>query len=151
MVTTTARHMVCDWGMTKLGPIAYGESQSHAYMGTVAAGAKNYSEETAQKIDQMIHSIVQEQYERSLQILNEHRSALDTMAAALLEHETIEGTHVSEILEFGEIRSPVTKRSLTEVEPQADADQEASTPPPVKEDDDHGNLAGDETPAPSPA
>jgi cell division protease FtsH len=38
MVTTTARHMVCDWGMTELGPIAYGESQSHAYMGSVGAG-----------------------------------------------------------------------------------------------------------------
>jgi cell division protease FtsH len=150
MVTSTARHMVCDWGMTELGPVAYGESQSHAYMGTVAAGAKNYSEETAQKIDQMIHDIVQEQYLRSLQILNEHRAALDTMAEALLEHETIDGQHVSEILEFGEMRSPVIKRSIAAPEPESDASEEAS-PPKVKEDDDKGDLAGEEAPAPSPA
>jgi cell division protease FtsH len=150
MVTTTARHMVCDWGMTELGPIAYGESQSHAYMGTVGAGAKNYSEETAQKIDQVIHDIVQEQYVRSLQILNEHRAALDTMADALLEHETIDGQHVNEILEFGEMRSPVIKRVISEPEPEADSADEASQAE-AKEDDDQGGLAGDEAPAPSPA
>lgn len=150
MVTTTARHMVCDWGMTELGPIAYGESQSHAYMGTVGAGAKNYSEETAQKIDQVIHDIVQEQYIRSLQILNEHRAALDTMAEALLEHETIDGNHVNEILEFGEMRSPIIKRVIAEPEPEPDAvDDETESQ--AKEDDDKGDLSGEEAPAPSPA
>lgn len=150
MVTTTARHMVCDWGMTELGPIAYGESQSHAYMGTVGAGAKNYSEETAQKIDQVIHDIVQEQYIRSLQILNEHRAALDTMADALLEHETIDGKHVNEILEFGEMRSPIIKRIVAEPESEPDSADEASQPE-AKEDDDQGDLSGEEAPAPSPA
>jgi cell division protease FtsH len=150
MVTTTARHMVCDWGMTELGPIAYGESQSHAYMGTVGAGAKNYSEETAQKIDQVIHDIVQEQYIRSLQILNEHRAALDTMAEALLEHETIDGNHVNEILEFGEMRSPIIKRVIAEPEPEPDAvDDETESQ--AEEDDDKGDLSGEEAPAPSPA
>ena len=150
MVTTTARHMVCDWGMTELGPIAYGESQSHAYMGTVGAGAKNYSEETAQKIDQVIHDIVQEQYIRSLQILNEHRAALDTMADALLEHETIDGQHVNEILEFGEMRSPIIKRVIAEPEPEPDAvDDETESQ--AEEDDDKGDLSGEEAPAPSPA
>jgi cell division protease FtsH len=150
MVTTTARHMVCDWGMTELGPIAYGESQSHAYMGSVGAGTKNYSEETAQKIDQVIHDIVQEQYIRSLQILNEHRAALDTMAEALLEHETIDGKHVDEILEFGEMRSPVITRQPAEPEPEPESEEEEPKAKP-KEDDDQGDLAGEEAPAPSPA
>jgi cell division protease FtsH len=150
MVTTTARHMVCDWGMTELGPIAYGESQSHAYMGSVGAGTKNYSEETAQKIDQVIHDIVQEQYIRSLQILNEHRAALDTMAEALLEHETIDGKHVDEILEFGEMRSPVITRQPAEPEPEPESEDEEPKAKP-KEDDDQGDLAGEEAPAPSPA
>ena len=150
MVTTTARHMVCDWGMTELGPIAYGESQSHAYMGTMGDGSKNYSEETAQKIDQVIHDIVQEQYIRSLQILNEHRAALDTMAEALLEHETIDGKHVDEILEFGEMRSPVITRQPAEPEPEPESEEEEPKAKP-KEDDDQGDLAGEEAPAPSPA
>lgn len=150
MVTTTARHMVCDWGMTELGPIAYGESQSHAYMGTMGDGSKNYSEETAQKIDQVIHDIVQEQYIRSLQILNEHRAALDTMAEALLEHETIDGKHVDEILEFGEMRSPVITRKPAEPESEPESEEEEPKAKP-KEDDDQGDLAGEEAPAPSPA
>jgi cell division protease FtsH len=113
-------------------------------------GSKNYSEETAQKIDQVIHDIVQEQYIRSLQILNEHRAALDTMAEALLEHETIDGKHVDEILEFGEMRSPVITRQPAEPEPEPESEEEEPKAKP-KEDDDQGDLAGEEAPAPSPA
>lgn len=116
MVTSTARKMVCDWGMTELGPIAYGESQHHAYMGQLGSGKKDYSEKTAQEIDKKIHEIVQKQYERSLEILKENREALDTLANSLLEHETLDGVHVKEILEHGEIRSPIIKRQLSKPE-----------------------------------
>ena len=54
-----------------------------------------------------IQRIISEQYERAKKIIGERRSALDKIAEALLEHETIEGRHVLEILEFGEIRSPI--------------------------------------------
>jgi cell division protease FtsH len=151
MVTTTARHMVCDWGMTELGPIAYGDSQSHAYMGTQSDGSKNYSEQTAQRIDQKINEIVQKQYQRSLDILNEHRAALDTMAEALLEHETIDGVHVKEILEHGEMRSPIIKREIVEIEKEPEEVEEDEVPKKTGEDDDKGDLAGEEAPAPSPA
>jgi cell division protease FtsH len=151
MVTSTARHMVCDWGMTDLGPIAYGESQNHAYMGTMSAGSNNFSEETAQKIDQKIYDIVQEQYQRSLDILNEHRAALDTMAEALLEHETIDGIHVKEILEHGEIRSPIIKREIIDPEPEEEDDSDEEVAKKTDEDDDKGDLAGEEAAAPSPA
>jgi len=150
MVTTLARHMVCDWGMTELGPIAYGESQHHAYMGQVGSGVKNYSEETAQKIDTMIHSIVEEQANRALQILRDHRAALDTLAEALLEHETIDGKHVNEILEFGEMRSPIVKREI--VEPEAEPDEDSSeSEKKAKQDEDKGDLSGEEAPAGAPA
>jgi cell division protease FtsH len=151
MVTSTARHMVCDWGMTDLGPIAFGESQNHAYMGTMGAGSNNFSEETAQKIDKKIYDIVQQQYLRSLDILNEHRAALDTMAEALLEHETIDGVHVQEILDHGEMRSPIIKREIieSEAEPEEDSDDEVAKQ--AEEDDDQGDLSGEEAAAPSPA
>ena len=151
MVTSLARHMVCDWGMTDLGPIAYGESQSHAYMGTQSDGSKNYSEETAQRIDKKIFEIVQEQYQRSLDILNEHRAALDVMADALLEHETIDGIHVKEILEHGEMRSPIIKREIAKPEPESEDDEGDEVAKKQDEDDDRGDLAGEEAPAPSPA
>ncbi|MGB1127511.1 MAG: ATP-dependent zinc metalloprotease FtsH [Opitutales bacterium] len=150
MVTKTARHMVCDWGMTDLGPVAYGENKDHVFLGQEVARSQNYSEETAQKIDAAIHQIVDAQYHRSLDILKEHRKALDVCAQALLEHETIEGKHVHEILEFGEIRSPIIKREIPE--PEAEEDEaETDVETAASEKHDEGGLAGEEAPAGAPA
>ncbi|MEO0510201.1 MAG: ATP-dependent zinc metalloprotease FtsH [Verrucomicrobiota bacterium] len=150
MVTKTARHMVCDWGMTDLGPVAYGENKDHVFLGQEVARSQNYSEETAQKIDSAIHTIVDEQYHRSLDILNEHRKALDVCAQALLDHETIDGKHVHEILEFGEIRSPIIKREIPEPEAEED-EKEADVKEAASEKNDEGGLAGEEAPAGAPA
>ena len=62
MASKTARHMVCDWGMSELGMVALGESQSAAYQGYGGSSSKNYSEETAQKIDQIVRDLIQKQY-----------------------------------------------------------------------------------------
>lgn len=149
MVTSTARQMVCDWGMTELGPIAYGESQHHAYMGRLGSGEKDYSEKTAQAIDKKIHEIVQEQYERSICILKDHREALDILANALLEHETLDGIHVKEILEHGEIRSPIIKRRILEPDAEGEADTEAVSNDKAEEKDKGEGLIGDGSPAPA--
>ncbi|MEC8333046.1 MAG: ATP-dependent zinc metalloprotease FtsH [Verrucomicrobiota bacterium] len=145
MVTKTARHMVCDWGMTELGPVAYGENKDHVFLGQEVARNQNFSEQTAQKIDNAIHEIVEEQYNRSLDILNEHRKALDVCAEALLAHETIEGKHVHEILEFGEIRSSIAKREMSKFMPENK--EKKSIIKVNDEEEDAGGLTGDETPA----
>ena len=150
MVTKTARHMVCDWGMTELGPVAYGENKDHVFLGQEVARSQNYSEETAQKIDSKIHEIVDAQYRRSLEILNEKRHALDVCAQALLEHETIDGIHVHEILEHGEIRSPIIKREIPEPEVEEDAPDE-NTKKEAAEKKKDGEIAGEEAPAGAPA
>jgi len=105
-ITKIARHMVCDWGMSPLGPIAYGDNHDTVFLGRDITRNENVSEETARRIDEEIHRIIDEQYERAKKIMSEHRPALDKIAEALLEHETIDGKHVLEILEFGEVRSP---------------------------------------------
>jgi cell division protease FtsH len=105
--TKIARHMVCDWGMSTLGPVTYGDNQDHIFLGREISRTQNYSEDTARKIDEAITEINSKQYERAVAFLEEHRDALIKVAEALLEHETLEGRHVEEILEFGEIRSPV--------------------------------------------
>jgi cell division protease FtsH len=107
MVTKLARHMVCDWGMSSLGPVALGDNQDHIFLGKEITRNQNYSEKTAQQIDAEIHLIVDAQYKRAKEILSEKESVLHAVAKALLEHETIEGKHVHELLEFGEIRSPI--------------------------------------------
>jgi len=106
-ITKIARHMVCDWGMSPLGPVAFGDNHDTVFLGRDITRSENISEETARKIDEEIHRIIDTEYTRAKKILLEHRSALDKIAEALLEHETIDGKHVLEILHFGEIRSPI--------------------------------------------
>ncbi len=128
-ITAIARHMVCDWGMSDLGPIAFGDNQDTVFLGREITRNQNYSEETARKIDAEMNRIVDEQHARTRQILAERRSALDKVAAALLEHETIEGRHVLEILQFGEIRSPVVPGEASKTAgPAADAKKGAGKP-----------------------
>ncbi|CAI8307393.1 MAG: ATP-dependent zinc metalloprotease FtsH [Opitutia bacterium UBA7350] len=150
MATKTARHMVCDWGMTDLGPVAYGENKDHIFLGQEIERSQNYSESTAQRIDQKIHEIVEEQYQRSLEILNQNRTALDLCAEALLEHETIDGKHVQEILEHGEMRSPIVKREIKVAKSETEAEEDAAQKP-EKDTANDGDLAGDSAPAGAPA
>jgi len=150
MATNTARQMVCDWGMSELGMVSLGESQSGGYMGQAGFTSKNYSEETAQKIDKIVYDMIQEQYAHAIQILNDHRAALDTLAEALIEHETLDGKHVLEIIKYGEMRSPIVKR--LNPEPEDDAEEDAKPEAKKKKkDEDKGGLAGDATPAGAPA
>ncbi len=111
-ITKIARHMVCDWGMSPLGPIAYGDNHDTVFLGRDITRSENVSEETARKIDVEIHRIISEQYARATELIAKHRPALDKIAEALLEHETIEGKHVLEIIQFGEMRSPVITATL---------------------------------------
>lgn len=105
--TKAARQMVCDYGMSELGPVAFGENEEHLFLGREISRSQNYSEETARRIDTAISEIIETQFARAREIVEEHREALRLIAEALLEHETIEGIHVHEILEFGEIRTEV--------------------------------------------
>jgi cell division protease FtsH len=105
--TKIARAMVCDYGMSALGPIAMGENQDTVFLGRDITRSQHVSEETARKIDDEVTRIISEQYIRAKEIITARRVALDKIAAALLEHETIEGKHVLEILEHGEVRSAV--------------------------------------------
>ncbi len=107
MATKLARRMVCDWGMSKLGPIAFGENQDHIFLGKEISRDQNYSESTAQAIDRTIHDLVMEQYQRCREILKEHEDHLHTLAEVLLEYETVEGKHVHEIIDTGSIQSDV--------------------------------------------
>ena len=149
MASRTARHMVCDWGMSELGMVALGQSQSGGYLGHGAVTAKNYSEETAQKIDVIIRDMIQDQYSRALEILNDKRNALDVIAESLLEHETIDGKHVLEIIEHGEMRSPIIKREISVEELDEDEEEDEVPKKLAKEGDDSGGLAGEEAPSPA--
>jgi cell division protease FtsH len=144
--TKIARAMVCDFGMSDLGPIALGENEDTVFLGREITRSHHVSEETARRIDAAVSEIIDSEYKRAAKIINEHREALDKIAAALLEHETIEGVHVKEILESGEIKSPVTKYSPP---PILDKKPESKEGPKGKAAS--GDVAPGGSPAPHPA
>jgi len=106
--TRIARAMVCDYGMSDLGPVAMGENQDTVFLGRDITRSQHVSEDTARRIDEAVSEILNSQYKRAQQIVADHRVALDKIAQALLEYETIEGRHVLEIIQHGEIKSPIT-------------------------------------------
>lgn len=100
--TSIARKMVCEWGMSeKLGPLAFGEKEGEIFLGRDMGHVKNYSEATAVDIDTEIRRIVQENYDRTRQILADHRDALIKVAEALLERENLDGAEIRRMV-FGE-------------------------------------------------
>ncbi len=118
--TQLARSMVCEWGMSPLGMIAYGDNQDTVFLGREITRSHVHSEETARKIDAEVKQIIDEQYTRAKSILVEHRAALDKIAQALLEHETLEGRHVQEVIQYGEIRSPIATGDIPPMPKQED-------------------------------
>jgi cell division protease FtsH len=115
--TKFARSMVCEWGMSeKLGPLAFGEEEGEVFLGReFAQRSRNFSEATAIEIDAEVRKIVTEQYARAKQLLIENKPALDRIAAALLEWETLDGNEV-DVLARGETlhksKPPPTPRPI---------------------------------------
>jgi cell division protease FtsH len=148
--TKIARHMVCDWGMSDLGPVAYGENQEQVFLGKEINRTQNFSEATAKRIDEAITGIINTQFERATGIIEEHRDALRKIAEALLEHETIEGKHVAEIIEHGEIRSPIeTIKDRADSGNDEEEEDEANRKPAKDDSKDDGELSADTAPAPA--
>ncbi|MBC8009739.1 MAG: ATP-dependent zinc metalloprotease FtsH, partial [Burkholderiales bacterium] len=102
-----ARHMVCDWGMSVLGPISFGTNEDTVFLGREITRSQAHSEDTSRVIDAEVKRLVDEQYARAKEIITTHRTALEKIADVLLEFETIDGVHVNEIVEFGETRTPI--------------------------------------------
>jgi cell division protease FtsH len=108
--TEIARRMVCEWGMSeKLGPLAYEKSGQMPFLGMQGGDtARHYSEAKAEQIDQEVHRIIDQGYRTAVQILTEYREALERLAQALLEYETIDGVEV-EMLVNGAAVSEIRK------------------------------------------
>ena len=85
-----ARKMVCEWGMSdELGPLAYGKKEEHIFLGREIAQHRDYSEQTAQKIDAAVKQIIINANDRVTQLLEENLDILKAIADELLERETI--------------------------------------------------------------
>jgi cell division protease FtsH len=110
--TELARKMVCEWGMSeKLGPVTFGKKEEEIFLGREISKHRDYSEKTAQIIDEEVKRIVEASSERAEQIVKEHIDQLHALAQALLEREILDGDEINKILN-GEALEP--KKSKTE-------------------------------------
>ncbi|MDH3744688.1 MAG: ATP-dependent zinc metalloprotease FtsH [Acidobacteriota bacterium] len=96
--TEMARRMVCEWGMSDLGPLAFGSKEEPVFLGREFAQRSDYSEDTALRIDREVERIIQQANERATKVVSEHRPVLDRIAEELLERETLDGAEIYEII-----------------------------------------------------
>ena len=107
--TDLARRMVCNWGMSeKLGPLTYGKKEEMIFLGREIAQHRDYSEDTAVKIDDEVTSIVTENYARVKQLLTDNISTLHRLAEMLLERESLDTDDIDKIVN-GEPLEPLEK------------------------------------------
>lgn len=95
--TELARSMVCTYGMSELGPLAFGKKDEQIFLGREIAQHRDFSEDTAIKIDQEVRRIVSEQYERARKILTDNKKPMEDLTQALLEHETLDSVQIRRI------------------------------------------------------
>ena len=125
--TSIAKSMVMHWGMSdKLGNVLYGEAQEYVFLGRDMMRSKDYSEQTAEAIDIEVKRLVEDGYQTAKKLIDDHRDKLELIAKALLEHETLDGTQVEEIVKTGTFTPPPSNG--TNVEPPSGA--AAATPLP---------------------
>jgi cell division protease FtsH len=97
--TELARKMVCEWGMSRLGPLSFGKKEEQIFLGREIAQHRDYSEDTAVKIDDEVRRLVDEGYRRASTIIEEHSDALVRIAEALLEREVLDGAEIKQLIE----------------------------------------------------
>jgi cell division protease FtsH len=97
--TDIARNMVCEWGMSNMGPLAYGKKEEAIFLGREIAQHRDFSEDTALQIDREVKRIVNEAYENARALLSNHRDTLEHVALALLEREVLDANEVKLLME----------------------------------------------------
>jgi cell division protease FtsH len=97
--TQIARDMVCEYGMSNLGPLAFGKNQQEIFLGRDIATQRDFSEDTAIKIDQEVKIFVTAGYARAKNILSSQRDVLIRLAEALLEREVLDASEVKLVIE----------------------------------------------------
>jgi len=97
--TDLARKMVCSWGMSeKLGPLTFGKKEEQIFLGREIAQHRDYSEDTAERIDVEVRSIVTENYDRAKNLLNENLVLLHRLAKELLDREVLDNNEIEKIM-----------------------------------------------------
>ncbi len=101
--TDLARKMVCEYGMSNLGPLTFGKKEEQIFLGREIAQHRDFSEETARLIDAEVRGLVDRAYRSAYEILDSHQDIMHRMAQALLERETLDANEIRMIIEGKEL------------------------------------------------
>ncbi len=119
--TEMARRMVCEWGMSELGPLSFGSKDEPVFLGRDFTQRSDFSEDTAIRIDRQVEQIVSAAYEKARTILTDHREVLENLARQLLEYESLDGRRVYELIK------QLTGEDLTPEQPDRPRSPRGST------------------------
>jgi len=109
--TAMARAMVCEYGMSKLGPLTFGKKEQEVFLGRDIGQARDFSDDTAKQIDEEVRILVDAGYRSAYSILDSNHDIMHRMSAALLERETLDAAEIKLIIEgkaLPEARSPLS-------------------------------------------
>jgi cell division protease FtsH len=138
--TNLARKMVTQWGMsTELGPIRYSDEEQHVFLGNEITKAKQHSEQMTERIDQEVSAILMDCYEKARTICQANSAALERIAEALLQLETLSGDEVDRIMQGADADDVAAMRHETGDLQSAQVQGE------------HGGADGDVSPGPTPS
>jgi len=116
--TEWARKMVCEYGMSNLGPLTFGQQEEQIFLGREISQHRDYSEATAIKIDNEITRIIDECYKRANDILQENLETLHRLASVLLDREVLDAEQIDIIIKGGTLpelkNEPVIKKDQQE-------------------------------------
>ncbi len=101
--TDMARKMVCEWGMSDLGPLTFGKKEEQIFLGREIAQHRDYSEDTAIKIDQEVRKLVNNGYTTAKEIISGNKDLLDKIAKALIEREVLDAPEIKALVEGREL------------------------------------------------
>jgi cell division protease FtsH len=115
--TDQARRMICSYGMSeKIGPVSLADDEHDVFLGRDFVSRKEYSENTAQAIDQEVSGLLRTLYAEAKEVLTDHRELLDRVSEALLERETLDAAELR-LLVQGKTLPPLPSPVTTETEP----------------------------------
>ena len=138
--TQLAHSMVCEWGMSdRIGNLAYGgKSQSEVFMGRDFGRGKDYSEQTAQMIDEEVRKFIDESYKETYALIEKNRTLLDKLSARVLEKETLDEEEIRVICGLAPAvppkeppAPPSAAASVEPVNPSVEPKIQRSEPPPI--------------------
>jgi cell division protease FtsH len=124
--TAIARQMVCEWGMSSLGPIRFGQKEDMLFLGRDMMYHNEYSEDTAKRIDREVTDIISKAYEKTKKMILNNKDKLGKIATYLLERESLSSNEIDDILKGIELK-PLTNSNQDK--PTGDTDKESEKVP----------------------